>query len=266
VLNEFPYPSSERPHFYLLTYSGVRLLELDAEAVSSPTSPFGMLLGRGQDVSSTLQMLLTAHSAGEPTDSAPANSTNLNAASKTMPANASPGFFGWLKGIFSRLFGSQAQPASAHSAGPGLRAMMLSQPAERFGVEPSAEFPRVYAILIDLPMSRGEIATVFAAATGDASLYTTGTFGIIGGGGHATVRMAAKRAVQAADRFHGAAKSVTEFPYPPPDKVYYYLLTFSGVRLLEDEAPNGNRGPNATAELFRLGQEVLSQLRLTTGE
>jgi hypothetical protein len=79
-VNEFPYPSSERPHFYLLTYSGVRLLELDAEAVSSPTSPFGMLLGRGQDVSSTLQMLLTAHSAGEPTDSAPANSTNLNAA------------------------------------------------------------------------------------------------------------------------------------------------------------------------------------------
>jgi hypothetical protein len=85
---------------------------------------------------------------------------------------------------------------------------------------------------MDWPIGQ-QIATIFSTSTGSASLYTTSTFGIIGGEGHASVRAASTAFLKAADRFYDVAAATSEYPYPAGGKVRFYLLTFHGVRAIE---------------------------------
>jgi hypothetical protein len=148
-------------------------------------------------------------------------------------------------------------------AGKGLRRMMLTMPPQDLGVAPTNEFPRVYGILMDWPVG-DNTATIFSSSTGSASLYTTSTFGIVGGEGHASVRAASAAFVKAADRFYESAAPTSEYPYPAGDKVRFYLLTFHGVRVIETDMALVTRGAGPYAELFGLGQAVMTKLRLST--
>jgi hypothetical protein len=154
---------------------------------------------------------------------------------------------------------------SAAFAGRDLRRLMLTVPPQDLGVSPTKEFPSVYGISMDWPVGE-QTATILATCLGSASLYTTSTFGIIGGEGHASVRMASVAFVKAAGRFYEAAASTSEYPYPAGDKVRFYLLTFHGVRFLETEMSSVTRGAGSYAELFGLGQAVMTELRLTVPE
>jgi hypothetical protein len=159
-----------------------------------------------------------------------------------------------------------AAPASKQDpadAGRGLRRMMLSTSPKEFGAKPTKDFPRVYATLMDWPIG-DQIATVFSSSTGAASLYTTSAFGIIGGEGHETVMAAAKTLVKASDRHFAAASPTTEFPYPREGHVRFYLLTFDGVRVIDTDLASTTNGTGKYAELFGLGQAVLTELRLVT--
>lgn len=174
-----------------------------------------------------------------------------------------------LMGLFSSLFGffSGAQrPAPSKNpadAGRSLRQMMLTTPPAQLGEKPTKDFPRVYGILMDWPI--GDVtATIFSSSTGAASLYTTSTFGIIGGEGHETVKAAAIRFVRAADRLFDLAAPTTEYPYPAADRVRFYLLTFDGVRVVETDLASMESRTSKFAEFFGLGQAVLTELRLVT--
>ena len=146
-------------------------------------------------------------------------------------------------------------------AGRALRQMMLTTPPERTLTKPSAEFPRIYGILMDWPLTE-HIATVFAASSGDASVYTTSTFGIIGGQGHETVRNAAMKFVRAADGYFDDSKPTADYPYPAAGHVRFYFLTFTGVRLIDADLASIERGATKYRGLFTLGQDVLTELRL----
>ena len=171
-------------------------------------------------------------------------------------------------GLFSFLFGASSpaetpEPKSkAEDAGRGLRQMMLTTPPAELGAQSTKEFPRVYGILMDLPISNGHTATVFSSSTGTASLYTTSTFGIIGGEGHASVRAAALQFTKAADTLFETATPTKEFPYPAVNRVRFYLLTFEGVRYFEMDMPGPMTRKSAGVDLFLLGQAVLTELRL----
>jgi hypothetical protein len=145
--------------------------------------------------------------------------------------------------------------------GRELRRMMLTTSPQKTGAKPTPEFPHVYGILMDWPLGE-QIATVFSSSTGAASLYTTSTLGIIGGEGHETVRAAARALVRASDRYFAEAEQTTAFPYPGADRVRFYLLTFDGVRVIDSDLASITNGTSKYAELFRLGQAVLSELRL----
>ena len=148
-------------------------------------------------------------------------------------------------------------------AGRALRQMVLSTSPAEFGANPTNEFPRVYGVLMDWPI--GDIvATVFSSSTGAASLYTTSTFGVIGGEGHAAVRAAAIAFVRAADRLYDSATPTTTYPYPGSDRVRFYLLTFEGVRVVETDFASIGSRTNEYIEYFDLGQAVLTELRLVT--
>lgn len=141
--------------------------------------------------------------------------------------------------------------------------MMLTTPPEKTGDKPTKEFPRIYSILMDWPIGE-QTATVFSTSTGAGSLYTTSTFGIIGGEGHQTVRTAAMNFVRGANRYFDAATPATEYPYPRADRVRLYFLTFDGVRVIDTDLASITNRTSKYAELFGLGQAVLTELRLVT--
>ena len=171
-------------------------------------------------------------------------------------------------GLFSFLFGcskaqSPAPKGNPADAGRDLRIMVLTTPPEKTGDKPTKEFPRIYGILMDWPIGE-ETATVFSTSTGAASLYTTSTFGIIGGEGHETVRIAATSFVRAADHFFDASTPTAVYPYPTADRVRFYFLTFGGVRVIDTDLASITNRTSKYAELFGRGQAVLTELRLVT--
>jgi hypothetical protein len=150
-------------------------------------------------------------------------------------------------------------------AGRDLRNVFLTTTPEKFGVQPSNDYPRVCAIAMDWPIDE-HFATVVSVCDGSASVYTTGTFGIIGGIGHETVRTAAKKLVKEADRYYDDSTPTQDFSYPSRGHVRFYLLTFGGVRVIETDlaAVTKRRGKYST--LFDLAQDVIGQLWIVIDE
>lgn len=163
-------------------------------------------------------------------------------------------------GVF---FLNKAARAQEKSAGPEMRALMLKTTAQEAGVTPTDEFPKVYGVLMDMPI-KGGTATVFAASTGDASVYTTSGFSIIGGYGHPAVSRSAKELVKTSQDYFADAKPDSEHAYPGSTAVFFYLLTFEGVRKIEVSLADVQKPENRYYALGMRAQEVLTQLRLAS--
>jgi hypothetical protein len=156
--------------------------------------------------------------------------------------------------------GEKAHSSSTESAGRDLRARMLSSRAGDLGIKPSREYRRVWGVMMDWPVGN-ETATVVAVCDGNASLYTTGTFGVIGGVGHGEVRRAATTLVREADAFYSEARPTTDRSYPKANRVRFYLLTFDGLRFLDDDLNSVEGGQHRHSALFGRAQDVLTELR-----
>lgn len=156
---------------------------------------------------------------------------------------------------------SSAQTPS-DSVGQQLRQIFLSTAAKDVGLSPSAEFPQVFGVALDWPIGE-HVATVLSLSDGTASLYTTSTFGIIGGKDHEAVRLAAKRFVSVAHRYLAQSTPTSPNSPPTPNEVRFYLLTYDGLRVIR--APASSYSETApTALLFNAAQEVVTQLRMIT--
>lgn len=158
---------------------------------------------------------------------------------------------------------SQKQNADPSDAMRQLRLKMLTTNATEFGLQATAEFPYVYGALAEFPIGNNT-ATVLSLCDGNASLYTTSNFGVIGGQAHERVRTAATDFVNAAQAYHDVAIPTTEFPYPKSDRVRFYLLTFSGVRFIDTDLASIEADSNQYGLLFEKANNVLTELRLTT--
>jgi hypothetical protein len=166
---------------------------------------------------------------------------------------------GWLvlRGARGSRTNEAANPADA---GRELRLMALTASAEKSGLHPDADYPEVYGVLVDWNLGN-QTASILAMRGGTASLYTTSTFGIIGGQGHAKVRRAAEVCVKLAGQYYGRGLPVSEFPYPNEGKVHFYLLGYDGVRLSVGDEPALNGGTDPMLPLFAAAQDVLTELR-----
>lgn len=141
-----------------------------------------------------------------------------------------------------------------------LRVMFLSSAAATLGFKPTPEYPRVFGVAMDWPLGE-HTATIVSAMDGSASLYTTSAFGIIGGGDHESVRVAAQRFVKAAESHHDTSVRTGAYPYPAKGKVRFYLRTFGGVRVIETDAASVYSASGTYSALFGAGQAVLTELR-----
>jgi hypothetical protein len=141
--------------------------------------------------------------------------------------------------------------------------MLTSTPAQ-FGIAPSVEHRVVYGVVMDWPLNEEVVATIVAFSDGNASLYTTSSFGIVGGFAHESVQQAAKSLVTNAEAFYDSGLPVEEFSYPRPDRVLFYILGFGGVRMVAGDLDAILSGADPLSELFALAQGVLTALRLIT--
>ncbi len=121
----------------------------------------------------------------------------------------------------------------------------------------------VVAVLMEWPLGE-KTATVLASAKGDASLYTTSSFGIIGGSGHEHVRKAARHFITCAQTFLYLAIPTTVFPYPDSHTLQVYFVTPKGVRAVSFSMDEVEIEKSPARALFSYGQEVLTQLRLSS--
>lgn len=148
-------------------------------------------------------------------------------------------------------------------AGKGLRLLALATSAEKLGFTPEKDYPKVYGVITDWNLG-DQTASILAMKDGTASLYTTSTFGIIGGHAHDTVRKAAQEYVKIAGQYYERSKRVLNYPYPKKGKVNFFLLTHDGVRLCIGDEDGINNGRDETTSLFAAAQNVLTALRRVT--
>jgi hypothetical protein len=149
--------------------------------------------------------------------------------------------------------------------GKTLRKMVLATPPEQLAFSPDEEYPTIYGVLTDWPIGE-DTASILAMKDGAASLYTTSTFGIIGGEGHEKVRAAAQRCVRVGHKFLDRSVKTGESPYPGENQVNFFLLSYEGVRLCKVDETAIRQGSDAIGELFDAAQDVVTQLRLVSQE
>jgi hypothetical protein len=145
-------------------------------------------------------------------------------------------------------------------SGRELRQMALSTSATELGLHADAEFPHVYGVLTEFHIGE-EIATVVAMRDGTASLYTTSTFGIIGGHGHEAVRKAAVTCTKIAGPFLEDSQPTQDFEYPGAGSIRLYFLTYEGARLAEAGEGEIYRMQHKLTPIFAAAQSVLTELR-----
>ncbi|MEZ6010002.1 MAG: hypothetical protein R3F05_19885 [Planctomycetota bacterium] len=144
--------------------------------------------------------------------------------------------------------------------GIGLRLQALGLDPSELGFAPDEAFPQVYGVLTEWDLG-GAVATVMSLRDGTASLYTTSAFGILGGGEHESVRLAAVRHVHVAGDYLPQAVATTDRQHAAGDEVRYWLLTYDGVHLVRGSMAALRSGGDPTRALFVAAQYVLTELR-----
>jgi hypothetical protein len=169
----------------------------------------------------------------------------------------------FFSGLLAAVGMKAAQPAPPKAPAemmPEMRLAWLSrQPAQ--GTYTSDN--EVVAVVMDWPLN-DTVVSVLSSSAGDASLYTTSTFGIIGGIGHENVRKVAISFVACARQYLDQAKLTTEFPYPDSKTLRFYLVTPKGVRVVSFPLSETERTDSPAAVFFGFGQQVVTELRLIT--
>lgn len=128
---------------------------------------------------------------------------------------------------------------------------------------PEAAQDKVMAVVMDWPLD-GQVVTVLASSEGDASVYTTGTFGMTGGIGHETVRKAAVAFVASAQKHVAMTSPASDLGYPSRREIRFYFVMPRSTRVVTLPEDELQKPGSPASELFAHGQRVLTELRVVT--
>lgn len=144
----------------------------------------------------------------------------------------------------------------------GLRSQILAFSAPEIAAGAKADAPLAYGVVMDLSLASGT-ATIVSLYTGDTSMYTSTGGGIIGGIGHESCRTASKQFIAVAQEHLGLMRKTETYPVPPTGIFRFYVLTTDGVYTAEEKEAVITRLKGPLAPLFKAGDDVITQLRLT---
>ena len=148
----------------------------------------------------------------------------------------------------------------------GLRNIWFTTKPEDLNItfEPESQVP--YAVVMDIGMD-GDTVTIVSSIIGDGSMYTSTGGGVIGGIEHENVRKASIGFVTAAGDFIEKMELTTKFPLPSGNNIKFYLITPSGIYTTEEvDADVLASGNHELSSLFLAGNDVITELRITTGQ
>jgi len=141
-----------------------------------------------------------------------------------------------------------------------IRLKVLATPPSKIGRVPTQEYPHVDTVIMDWPV-QDAIISVMGSSGGDASIYTSGSFGLLGGGKYENIRNEAKKFVKVAEKYYLDAIPADDFHYPRAAHVRFYFICYDGVRMIEPDIASLSDGKSKYSDLFVQGQKVIGELR-----
>ena len=141
-----------------------------------------------------------------------------------------------------------------------IRLKVLSTSPSQMGRKPTKEYPHVDGVIMDWPIEAATVS-LMASSVGDGSIYTTGTFGVFGGIGYDNVRSSAQALVKLAENYYSEATPTREYPYPKSGHVFFYLVCYDGVRVIDSDATTLASSKGKYSDLFAQAQLVIKQLQ-----
>lgn len=147
-----------------------------------------------------------------------------------------------------------------------LRVVWFQTKPEDLGLTPDPESKVPYAVVMDMGVDGGT-TTIGSSIVGDGSLLTSTGGGVIGGIEHENVRKASIHFVELSGDFIDRMKLTTELGLPSPGYIKFYVMTPGGVYTTgEISADTLAEGSHEFSPLFLAGNDVITELRITSGE
>ncbi len=173
-----------------------------------------------------------------------------------------------LRAFLAALFGvgtavAQQPQALLKSPAEVMKEMRLQWLTKKPPTASEEKKEEIAAVVMDWPLDEATV-TVLASSGGDASIYTTGTFGIMGGIGHESVRKAAIAFVECARKHRALASPTTDYSYPDRQTVRFFFVSIDGVKSVSFSAAQVEKTGTDAYDLYSHGQLVLTELRQIT--
>ena len=143
-----------------------------------------------------------------------------------------------------------------------LRNMALSVTPEQLQITLPTNQTKIYGVVMDWDLGEG-IATFISFSTGDASMYLSSGGGLIGGGQHENVSLAAKAFIEKAQQYFDKTTKIDSTPLPDKNCVRFYFMTNKGKFSAQENLKNFDNNSSPWLPLFEEGNKVISELRLT---
>ena len=105
------------------------------------------------------------------------------------------------------------------------------------------------------------MATIVALADGTTSLYLSTGGGSLGAGAHPSAAAASVGAIRLAEGVLDDFPAVSEVPLPVAGRTGLTLLTFSGLRRLEDDNATFSGGSSKGSAVGNAMQQVIYEIR-----
>lgn len=144
----------------------------------------------------------------------------------------------------------------------GLRNSALTEFAKKFAENPEFKTASVLGVLMETGYEKA-VASLVAWIDGSASIYFSSGGGIIGGAGHAEVRIAAKRFAQFAGVHVSEMTACAEYPLPKVGQTTFYAITANGIFTVSASELEFGNGAHNFSPLFHLGHYLITRLRMT---
>ena len=152
---------------------------------------------------------------------------------------------------------------NADSPGPGLRDMALRVEPATLGLD-AATIGSIWGFVMDSSFADSDRwFTLATFAEGSTSLYTSGMFGVIGGGSHAEVRAASRDLLQLVAREIESFTPSEDISLPARGLVTLRALTFDGHKTITAPETILGRGGHPASPIFHAAHAVVTALRMT---
>jgi len=147
---------------------------------------------------------------------------------------------------------------------PELRQRSFTIKPEDLGIDFNNLNSSAYGLIMDFAFPDATI-TLVTFKTGDASLYLSTGGGIIGGVAHENVRNVVFKFINEGNKYLKMMSKVTEYPTATSGKVIFYVLTKNGTYKIEEEELKLQNKQSNIWSLYYLGQDVITEIRKSTG-